>query len=76
MISEDFIAGIAYGALYPRWASRPRHHASRDLDDYVSVANPVRAVDVFVDGLVLVIWILKVPFQPRLAGLLTTPQSC
>lgn len=46
------------------------------LDDYVSDTNPVRVVDVFVDELDLVNLGLKVPFQPILAGLLTTPRSC
>jgi transposase len=43
------------------------------LDDYVSDTNPVRVVDVFVDELDLVKLGFKVPFQPILAGRLTTP---
>ena len=46
------------------------------LDDYVSDTNPVRVVDVFVDELDLVAWVLKASSQPILAGLLTTPRSC
>jgi len=48
----------------------------KSLDDYVSDTNPVRVVDVFVDELDLVNLGLTVPFQPILAGLLTTPRSC
>ena len=46
------------------------------LDDYVSDTNPVRVVDVLSTNSTWSIWVLKVPFQPILAGLLTTPRSC
>ncbi len=45
-------------------------------DDYVSDTNPVRVVDVLSTNSTWSIWVLKVSFQPILAGRLTTPRSC
>jgi hypothetical protein len=49
---------------------------SERLDDFVSDTNPMRVVDVFVDEPNLGNLVLKVPFQPILAGRLTIPQFC